>query len=256
MLFSIITVCFNTAHTIANTIESVLSQDYADIEYIITDGGSTDGTVDLIRSYKNQIADFTTGPDGGHFDALNKSINRATGDVIGIMHADDFYAYRHAISDVAERFADTQADSVHGDLVYVSRRNTDKTIRYWRSGPYHPKKLNTGWMPPHPAFFLKRRIYNRMRLHTGEYFDTSFKISSDYDFMMRVLKKCKITTAYLPRVLVKMRTGGKSNKSLANLICKSAEDLRAMRNNGIGGFGTLLSKNLQKLPQFFMPDAQ
>jgi glycosyltransferase len=255
MLFSIITVCYNAAPTIRTTIESVLSQDYPDIEYIVSDGGSTDGSVEIIRSYKSGITHFTTGPDGGHFDALNKSINRAKGEVIGILHADDFYAYPHAISDVAKRFADTPADSVHGDLVYVSQHNTDKIVRYWRSGPFHPKKLSAGWMPPHPAFFLKRRIYNRMRLRGGEYFDMSFKISGDYDFMMRVLKKYRITTAYLPKVLVKMRTGGKSNKSLANLICKSAEDLRAMRNNGVGGFGTLLSKNLRKLPQFFMNDA-
>jgi glycosyltransferase involved in cell wall biosynthesis len=252
MRFSIITICYNSANTIRSAIESVLSQDYSNIEYIIIDGASTDGTAELVKSYGDKINKFVSEPDKGLYDALNKGINLATGDVIGFVNADDLLAGDNVISDIAMGFDKTAVDGLYGDLEYVAKDNTAKVIRYWQSGNFKYSSLRLGWMPPHPTLYLKRSVYQRARLDDGGYFDTSFKIAADYDFMMRVLGKLKVDVTYLPQVLVKMRLGGKSNKNISNIIQKSREDLTAMRRNGIGGFGTLISKNFRKLPQFIM----
>ena len=175
----------------------------------------------------------------------------ATGDVVGIMHADDMYADAEALSRVAEAFEDSGADGVYGDLVYVKTDDTDRVVRWWRSGDYKSSSLKYGWMPPHPALFVRRQVYEKARLANGEYFDTSLRIAADYDFMMRILGPMKVQPVYLPQVLVKMRMGGVSNKGLGNLLRKSREDYFAMRRNKIGGLATLVAKNLRKLPQFF-----
>ena len=252
MKISIITVCFNSANTIEDTIRSVLSQDYKNIEYIIIDGASTDGTVELVKSYGDKINRFVSEPDKGLYDALNKGINIATGEVIGFVNADDLLAGVNVISDIAREFDKTGVGGLYGDLEYVAKDDIARVIRYWRSGDFKYSSLRAGWMPPHPTLYLKRSIYQRARLDDGGYFDTSFKIAADYDFMMRVLGKLKVDVTYLPQVLVKMRVGGKSNKSISNIIKKSREDLTAMRRNGIGSFGTLIFKNFRKLPQFIM----
>lgn len=256
MKFSIITISYNPGRLLKDTIDSVLSQDYSNIEYIIIDGGSTDGTVDMIKSYDGSISKYISDPDNGIYDALNKGIALATGDVIGLVHADDLFADGSVLSSIAETFETSKADAVYGDLVYVSRDNTDRVIRYWRSGVFDPARLKFGWMPPHTALYVTREVYEKARLANGQYFDTSFRIASDYDFMMRILVKLKIHPAYLPRVLVKMRVGGASNRNIRNLFWKSREDYRAIRRNYIGGFGTLLAKNFRKLPQFFRKPAE
>jgi glycosyltransferase involved in cell wall biosynthesis len=250
MKFSIITICYNPGNSIRTAIESVLSQDYPDIEYIIIDGASTDGTVELVKSYGDKISRFISEPDNGLYHALNKGINLATGEVIGFVHADDLLARVNVISDIARGFDKTGAGGLYGDIEYVARDDTTRVIRYWRSGDFKYSSLRAGWMPPHPTLYLRRGVYRKAKLGDGGYFDTSFKIAADYDFMMRVFGKLEVDVTYLPQVLVKMRVGGKSNKSISNIIKKSCEDFTAIRRNGVGGFVTLIFKNLRKLPQF------
>ena len=250
MKFSIITVCCNPGKRISDTIESVLSQDYPDIEHIVIDGASTDGTVELVKSYGNKIGKFVSEPDNGLYDALNKGINLAAGDVIGFVHSDDSYAGSSILSTIARTFETSKADAVYGDLVYVSRDNPDRVVRYWRSGSFSPSRLRFGWMPPHPALYIARAVYENTKLANGQYFDTDFTCAADYDFVMRLLTKYKVRLVYLPKVIVKMRLGGVSNRSLHNIIQKSREDYLAMKRNNIGGLNTLVAKNFRKLPQF------
>jgi len=245
MKISIITSVYNNQETIAEAIESVLSQSYPDIEYIIVDGGSTDNTLSIIKSYQDRLGAFISEPDNGIYDGLNKGINLATGDVIGFLHSDDLYQDNTVIEKVVQAFINNATDSVYGDLTYVNKIDPSKIIRFWQSGKFTLTKLNYGWMPPHPTFFVKCSIYQQYGV-----FDTSFKIAADYDLMLRFLGKVKISTFYIPSVLIKMRVGGASNKSLKNVIRKSTEDLRAMRNNQIGGWISLVVKNLSKLGQF------
>jgi len=244
---SLITSVYNNQETIAEAIDSVLSQTYPDIEYIIIDGGSTDATVNIIKSYKNRLAAFISEPDQGIYDGLNKGIKLATGDVIGFLHSDDLYENNRVIEKVAQAFKDNDVDSVYGDLTYVNKNDPSKIIRYWKSGIFTRRKLAYGWMPPHPTFFVKRAIYQQFGL-----FDTSFKIAADYDLILRFLGKYAISTYYIPAVFIKMRVGGESNKSLKNILQKSREDLRAMQNNSVGNFISLLVKNFSKLQQFFV----
>ena len=245
MKISIITSVYNNQETIAEAMESVLSQTYPDIEYIIIDGGSSDNTVDIIKTYQDRLGAFISEPDNGIYDGLNKGINLATGDVIGFLHSDDLYQDNTVIEKVVQAFINNATDSVYGDLTYVNKIDPSKIIRFWQSGKFTLTKLNYGWMPPHPTFFVKCSIYQQYGV-----FDTSFKIAADYDLMLRFLGKVKISTFYIPSVLIKMRVGGASNKSLKNVIRKSTEDLRAMRNNQIGGWISLVVKNLSKLGQF------
>ncbi len=242
MKLSIITAVYNNKNTIKDAIDSVLSQTYENIEYIVVDGGSSDGTVDILQSYGDKISKLISEPDKGIYDALNKGIESASGDVIGFLHSDDVYSNSSLLSKVAYLFG--EHDGVYGDLVYTPKDDTEKIFRHWRAGEFHANKLAWGWMPPHPTLFLKREVYKK---HGG--FDLDFKIAADYDFMLRVLHT-GIKTGYIPEVLYKMRLGGKSNKSLKNIIQKSREDYIAIQKNGVGGMGTLAAKNLRKIGQF------
>lgn len=244
MKISIITSVYNNRDTISDAIESVLSQTYPNIEYIVIDGASRDGTVDIISQYADRITTFVSEPDRGIYDGLNKGVERATGDVIAFLHSDDLYNDPEAVARVAEAFISTNADAVYGDLVYTPKSDTSKVLRYWKSRDFHPDLLKKGWMPAHPTFFVRRDLYKRY----GS-FDTSFRIAADYDFMLRVLSQ-GIKTHYLPTVLYKMRVGGESNKSIKNIIKKMREDYRALKNNRIGGISTIVIKNLSKIPQF------
>lgn len=244
MKISIITSVYNNRDTISDAIESVLSQTYPNIEYIVIDGASKDGTVDIIRTYADRITTFVSEPDRGIYDGLNKGVERATGDVIAFLHSDDLYNDPEVVARVAEAFISTNADAVYGDLVYTPKSDTSKVLRYWKSRDFHPDLLKQGWMPAHPTFFARRELYERYGA-----FDTTFRIAADYDFMLRVLSQ-GIKTHYLPTVLYKMRVGGESNKSIKNIIKKMREDYRALENNRIGGLTTLLIKNLSKIPQF------
>ncbi len=246
MTISIITSVYNNKGTISEAIESVLSQTYDDIEYIVVDGSSTDGTVDVIEQYVDKITTFVSEPDKGIYDGLNKGIALATGDVVGFLHSDDLFEDKHVVEKIAEAFKKMHVDSVYGDLTYVSKEDTSNVVRFWKSGLFTMSKLKKGWMPPYPTFYVKREVYEKYGA-----FDTSFKIAADYDSILRFLGKEQISTHYIPEVLVKMRVGGASNKSIKNLVLKSKEDLRAMRNNGVGHMGSLFVKNASKIPQFF-----
>ena len=245
MKVSIITSVYNNEKTIEDAIKSVLSQTYPNIEYIVVDGASKDNTVSVIKKYEDKISTFISERDKGIYDGLNKGVSLATGDVIAFLHSDDIYADENIITEVVEHFKSTNTDSIYADLVYVDKEDTSKIFRYWKSGEYSFKKLCNGWMPPHPTFFVKKEFYDKY----GK-FDLDFGIAADYDFMLRMLGKYKITTSYLPKVLYKMRVGGASNRSLKNIIQKSREDIKALKNNNIGGLHTIIMKNLSKIPQF------
>jgi len=246
MKISIITSVYNNKETIAEAIESVLSQTYENIEYIVVDGASTDGTVAVIEKYADQITTFVSEPDKGIYDGLNKGVSLATGDVVGFLHSDDLFEDEQVVKQIAEVFKKMHVDSIYGDLTYVSKEDTFNVVRFWKSGVFTPAKLKRGWMPPHPTFYVKREIYEKYGA-----FDTEFKIAADYDTVLRFLGKEKISTHYIPEVLVKMRVGGASNKNIKNLVLKTKEDHYAMKKNGVGHVGSLIMKNASKVPQFF-----
>ena len=244
MRVSIITAVFNNCATIASALDSVLSQSYDDIEMIVIDGASTDGTREVLARYESRIAVLVSERDAGIYDALNTGISRATGDVIGFLHADDLLADSDALARIAAAMADTSIDAVYGDLVYVRKDDPSRVLRTWNAGGYVPEKLNRGWMPPHPTLYARRSIYERL----GN-FDTSFRIAADYDCMLRFLN-AGIRVSYIPHLQVRMRVGGASNRSLANIVRKSREDFRALRKNEIGAVLALVCKNFRKLQQF------
>ena len=250
MKISVVTAVFNRAGTIGAAIESVQAQTHPDVELVVQDGGSNDGTLDVVRSLSNPSTKLISERDHGIYDAINRGITNATGDVIGLMHSDDFFASPDALAKVAEAFADPSVRGVYGDLQYVTADEPTKVVRHWRSGEYTPAKLKRGWMPPHPTLYLKREVFDRHGLY-----DTSYSIAADYDAMLRYLAIGKIKLAYVPQVLVKMRMGGESNRSLERILRKSREDYRAIRKNKVGGIGTLAAKNFSKINQFFIKDA-
>lgn len=249
MKISVVTAVYNRADTIAEAIESVQAQTHPDLEHVIQDGGSSDGTLERIRANANAQARLVSQRDGGIYDAINRGIERASGEVIGLMHSDDIYAHGRVLEQIAERFADPSIDGVYGDLQYVAAHDTSKVVRHWKSGDYKPEKLGRGWMPPHPTLYLRRAVFDRLGLY-----DTSFTIAADYDAMLRYLARGGIRLAYIPEVLVKMRLGGESNRSLGRIVRKSREDYRAIRRNGVGGVMTLAAKNVGKVGQFFVKD--
>ena len=246
MKISEITAVYNSKDTISEAVESVLGQNYDDIEFIVIDGASTDGTTELLEAYRDRISVFISEPDQGTYDALNKGIANASGDVVGFLHADDLFENNNVLSDVAVTFSESATDAVYGDLVYVIKNEPDKVIRYWSSAKYSPDKLKAGWMPPHPTFYVRRSVYEE---HGA--FDTSFQIAADYDFILRALGCGKIKCHYVPTVFVRMLLGGKSNAALGSILRKSLEDYRALKKNHVGGMYALLWKNFSKLPQFF-----
>jgi len=247
MKVSIITACLNNADTLESAIQSVCEQDYADIEYIVIDGDSTDGTKALLEKYKSKITVLISEKDKGIYEALNKGLSKATGDIVGFLHADDFYAGKTSVSKIAKAFETENIDCTYSDLQYVDRDNATKIIRNWKSEPYTDGMFLKGWMPPHPTFFLKRKWY----VQYGNY-NPSFSISADYELMLRMLHKHKLKAKYIPEVLVKMRTGGSSNRTLARRIKANMEDRKAWKINGLRpGPLTLLVKPLGKIGQYF-----
>ncbi|MGB3619295.1 MAG: glycosyltransferase family 2 protein [Catalinimonas sp.] len=247
MKISIVTVSYQAADTIRDTIESVLRQDHPDVEYIVIDGGSTDGTPDLVRSYGGRIARFVSEPDRGLYDAMNKGIAQATGAVVGILNADDFYTHPAVLSRVAARMEAQRADTLYADLEYVDREVTDRVTRTWRAGPYRPGSFRWGWMPPHPTFFVRRALYDRL----GTFRAGEFRRAADYELMLRFLHKAGAATTYLPETTVRMRAGGESNSSLRNRLEANREDHRAWAINGLRVNPlTLILKPLRKIGQF------
>lgn len=247
MRVSIITAVLNNKSHVRDCITSIANQSYPDIEHIIVDGGSTDGTLDVIRENDDKIAKWISEPDQGIYDAMNKGISLSHGEVIGILNADDFYANCHVVSKVASVFRDDRLSSCYGDLEYVDPENTFRVVRYWHSGHYDIKSFYWGWMPPHPTFFLRRDVYEKYGLY-----NLTLGSAADYELMLRFLLKYRITTAYIPEVLVKMRRGGTSNASLRNHLRANFMDRMAWNINGIKPYPwTLFLKPLRKVRQFF-----
>lgn len=247
MKISVVTAVYNNRASVAAALDSVFAQTHDDVELIVIDGGSTDGTIEVLRPYIDKLAILVSEPDHGIYDALNKGIQLATGEVVGFLHSDDLYANPGVLQRIAQAFEGEDVGVVYGDLLYVQKDAPDRVVRTWRAGQFTPARLAQGWMPPHPTFYVRRETYAEL----GG-FDTSYHIAADYDCMLRFLKRGGIRVSYIPEVLVKMRTGGMSNRSLRNILHKSAEDYRALKQNRVGGLATLLLKNLRKIPQFLI----
>jgi glycosyltransferase len=244
---SIITITYNSEATLKDTIESVINQSYNNIEYIIVDGKSTDSTLSIIDSYKDKISKVVSEKDNGLYDALNKGISLATGDLIGIIHSDDFYTNNLVIEKIVKSIENNNSDAVYADLYYVDKNDTTKIFRKWKSGNYRHGMFLNGWMPPHPTFFAKRSVYQKF----GS-FNLDLVSAADYELMLRFIHKHKIKLAYLPEFIIKMRVGGKSNVSLKNRIRANKEDRKAWKINGLNPhFFTLYLKPLRKIIQLF-----
>lgn len=212
------------------------------------DGGSKDNTMELVKNWSQHLLTWESGKDAGIYDALNKGIAKASGEVIGFLHADDVLQDANVLGRIAQAFEDPAVQAVYGDLVYVSQNDLNQVVRIWHSGQFHLRKLRRGWMPPHPTFYARRSLYEQL----GG-FDLQYQIAADYDNMLRLLLGGDgrgIQAAYIPEVLVRMRTGGLSNRSLRNILLKSREDLRIVRYNQVGGLMTIAMKNLSKVGQF------
>jgi glycosyltransferase len=243
---SIITASFNSSKTIEQTIQSVLSQRYPNVEYIIIDGASQDETLSIIEKYRDKISIFISEKDSGIYNAMNKGLKLASGDIIGILNSDDFYSDDEVLSDVVKIFEQSNADAVYADLQYVDANNTQKVLRNWKSGKYKQGDFLFGWMPPHPTFFVRKHVYEKYG-----FFNESLSSAADYELMLRFIHKHKITIEYLPRVIIKMRMGGKSNRSFKNRIKANLEDRKAWKINGLKPYCfTLFLKPLRKLNQF------
>lgn len=243
MKVSVITVVYNNAKKIERAIKSVINQTYGDIEYIVVDGGSTDGTLAIIKRYQGYISKWISEPDEGIYDAFNKGIRLSSGDIVAFLNSDDVYANEKVIEKVVNKFQESEAGGVYGDLVYTDQGG--RIVRYWKAGEYRRELLKRGWMPPHPTLFLKKRIYQDYGLYR-----TDMKISSDYDICLRLLWRAGIRIAYIPEVLVVMERGGMSNRSLLNRMRAVLEDYIAIRDSKVGGIGTLLLKKFTKVGQF------
>ena len=246
IFISIITATLNSASTINDCLKSVKNQK-SKLEHIIIDGGSKDATLNLIESYEDNIK-IISEPDRGIYDAINKGISIANGNIIGILNSDDFYVNEKVLGKVFNAFQKYNVDSCFGDLVYVSQHNVEKSIRKWNAGKYDIRKFYWGWMPPHPTFFAKRNVYEKFGL-----FNLNLGTAADYELMLRFLLKFKISTFYIPKVLVKMRTGGVSNVSLRNRLKANKNDRLAWKINGLRPYPwTTLLKPIRKIPQYFL----
>lgn len=246
MKISIITISYNSSKSILDTIKSINDQSFQNIEHVFIDGFSSDNTVEIIRLKSKRKNIIISEKDNGLYDALNKGVNLASGDIIGFVHSDDFLSSNNIIEEVVSMIKTENFDGVYGDLQYVDKSNTQKVIRNWKSCEFNKSLLKKGWMSPHPTLFLKKEVYLKHGL-----FDLSYKISSDYHFMLRVFSDSELKFGYLPKLITTMRVGGTSNRNLKNIIKKFREDYRAIKENNIGNFLTLIMKNTSKLKQFF-----
>jgi glycosyltransferase involved in cell wall biosynthesis len=243
---SIITVVYNNSETIADCIDSVLNQSYPNIEYIIIDGESTDGTVDVVNKYGNKITTFISEPDKGLYDAMNKGINLSTGDIVGIISSDDLYINDSIVEEIVDVFEATSTESVYADMLLVSRDNINKTIRYYDSSHFSPTKFAYGWMPAHPTFFVKKHIYDKYGV-----FKLNYKIGADFDILCRFLYVNNVSYQYIQKPIIRMRLGGVST-SFSSIYINNIETLRACRENGIKtNIFNIISKYPKKLLGFF-----
>ena len=225
---TIVTVCYNSAATIRNTLESVASQSNKNFEHIIVDGGSTDGTVAVIREWNKHPIRLISEPDKGIYDAMNKGIRLASGDIIGILNSDDVYYDSYVLKNVSQVMTDVSIDVCYADLIYVDQNNLNKIIRYWKSCAFKKGLFQKGWMPPHPTFFARRLIYEGYGL-----FDLNYSLAADFELMARLLERFQIKSVYVPKIFIKMRFGGASNKSMFNVIKQNMEIYKACKKNNL-----------------------
>lgn len=244
MKVSIITASYNSEKTIRKAIQSVISQTYKDIEYIIVDGASSDNTLNIVHEYQDKISTIISEKDSGIYHAFNKGIEIASGDIVGFLNSDDCFANEHVIEEIVLHFKKTNCDVVYGDLIY---QKEEQNIRHWKSNHFKEKSLKYGWMPPHPTLYCKKHIYHKFGA-----FDQRFKISADYDFILRIFSSKEIKPEYLGKVMIHMNLGGISNGTLKGLLNKYKEDCIALRKNGIKlMLPTLAVKNIRKIYQYY-----
>jgi glycosyltransferase len=246
MKVSLITVTYNSALYLQDCINSVVRQRNVDIEHIVIDGGSTDGTLEIIKKYDNHIAQWVSETDRGMYDAINKGIGLATGDIVGILNSDDMLASNDVLSAIVESFNDHQLDAVYGDLVYVNKTNT-KSVRLWHGKSFKRYRFRYGWMPAHPTFYIRREIIDQFGGYESHYFT-----AADYEFMARYLYRYRVSAMYLPKLIVKMRVGGQSNVTLKSRLRGNRRDYLAMKKNGIPlPFLASVLKPILKLRQYY-----
>ena len=244
MKVTIITCCYNRANTIRGAIESVLAQDYPNIEYIVIDGASNDGSLEVINEYRDRISVIVSEPDHGMYEAINKGIRLATGDIVALVHSDYFLYDDHVVSDVVKEFERSQADFLYADGLFVDADNTDRVVRNWIGGNYKRGKVKFGWLPLHPTCYIKRSIIELL----GQY-DETYKMAADTDFLIRYLYEARLQVTYLHRYVVRMRMGGMStDRSRMKAMWK--EDIAIMRKHGFSPVPTKLMKMMWKVPQF------
>lgn len=244
MKISIITSCYNRETTIRDAIESVIGQSYLNIEYIVVDGASKDNSLSIINEYKDRITKIISEPDKGMYEGINKGIKVATGDIIGLMHSDDFFYSKDTVERIIREFERTDADLVYGNGLFVDFKDTDKVVRNWISGRYSKQKMHRGWLPLHPTVYIKRECFAQLGLY-----DESFKIAADSDFLVRYMYEGNLEISYLNEYIVRMRMGGLSTDP-EKMKRKWAEDLKLYRNHGFSPYWTLGCKILSKIPQF------
>lgn len=243
---SVITVSFNSRETIADTIESVAAQTHPRIEHIVVDGASTDGTLEVLQRFRKKLSKVVSEPDEGIYAAMNKGFALATGDVVGTLNSDDVYVDENVLSRVAEVFRDDAVEVCYGDIFYADKGDLNRIIRHWKSEPYRPGLFEQGWMPPHPAFFIRRRVLGRV----GP-FEASYRFAADFDFMLRALHVQKLRSTYLPHELVKMRAGGETNSTVINVLKGNFEAYKSCRKYGLGVSPLFIARKiLRKLPQY------
>ncbi len=245
MKFSIITATYNSQSSIFQCLSSILNQTYSNFEIVLVDGVSIDDTLQIIQEFHDSRIKVVSEPDNGLYDALNKGITRATGDIIGFLHSDDFFANPNVLENLIAAFHDEKVHGVYSNLKYVSQENPEKVLRNWKSKEFQFTNLKYGWMPPHPTLFLRKEVYQQI----GS-FNTRLKIAADYDFILRLFTSRKFKIQYLNIYITHMRMGGASNGSLNSILRKSSEDYQVISQFKLWGIFTLIFKNLRKLPQF------
>lgn len=247
MRISIVTVTYNSAITIQDCIKSVNEQSYSDIEHILIDGASTDNTLNLIKSKAKRSPIIISEPDKGIYDAMNKGLALATGEIIGVLNSDDFYLDGNVISNVVQIFNKNKVDAVHGELFYVKQNDTDEIVRHWKTGDYYPGAFQNGWHPAHPTLYLKKEVYEKYG-----YFNLDFKLAADFELMCRLFEKHNISSYYLQRPLIKMRLGGATSKNFKNVITQNIECYKAFKVNGIPVSPFyIFNRIVPKLKQYF-----
>jgi len=247
MKVSIITVTYNSGKYLEECIQSVIMQGYHDIEHIIVDGKSTDNTLDIIKKYQSHIAKTISETDRGIYDAINKGMAMATGDIIGNLNSDDILVDEDVIESIVKAFEEQQVDTVYGDLEYVAAADTNKIIRIWKGKSFKRSRFRYGWMPAHPTFYIKRSLIEKYGYYQNHYYT-----AADYEFMARYLFKNRVSSYYLPKLIVKMRMGGQSNKNIHHRLRANRRDFLAMQKNNIPfAFFVSILKPLIKVNQFF-----